>query len=317
MKKGLFGVDVGGTTIKMGLFSTTGELIEKWEIRTDIEGEGRHILPDIAAAIQKKCHEKGWTASDVLGIGIGVPGPVTSDGTVLKCINLGWGVFSVASVLEGLTGIPSYAGNDATVAALGETIAGGGFGCKNSVMATLGTGVGGGIVIDGNIVYGVTGAGGEIGHIHVCDDEDTPCGCGNFGCLEQYASATGFLRMAKRLLWESDEPSLMRNIPHDQLTAKDVFDCAKAHDPLADRAVSICCEYLGRALAIIANIVNPELFIIGGGVSKAGQILIEKTEPVFQKYAFHACRQTKFVLASLGNDAGIYGAAHLVLSSQK
>ena len=317
MKKGVFGVDVGGTTVKMGLFSEAGVLMEKWEIPTDTGDHGSRILSDIADSIRRKCTDRGWSAEDVLGIGIGVPGPVTKEGTVLKCVNLGWDVLPVSSELEALSGIPVFVGNDATVAALGEAIAGGGAGCQNSVMVTLGTGVGGGIVVDGSVVYGTTGAGGEIGHIHVCDDEDSPCGCGNFGCLEQYASATGFVRIAKKMLWAEDTPSALREIPADQLTCKDVFDCARNGDALADRAVTLCCDYLGRALASIACVVNPELFILGGGVSKAVTILLDKIVPVYQKYTFHACRQARFVLASLGNDAGIYGAAHLVLSAAR
>ncbi len=316
MKKGIFGIDVGGTTVKMGLFTADGALLEKWEIPTDTSEHGCRILPDVAAAAQAKLAEKNWTAEDILGIGIGVPGPVMKDGSVARCVNLGWEDVQVAVSLEKLLGIPTYVGNDATVAALGESAAGGGTGCKNSVMVTLGTGVGGGIVVDGKPVYGSTGAGGEIGHIHVKDGETMPCGCGNYGCLEQYTSATGFLRAAKQALQEGDAPSAMRDIPLDQLTAKDLFDCAKAGDALADQIVTDCCEYMGRALATIACVADPEIFILGGGVSKAGQILIDKIQPVYQKYTFLSCRDAKFALASLGNDAGIYGAANLVLSAQ-
>jgi glucokinase len=314
MKKGLFGIDVGGTTIKMGLFSPDGTLQEKWELPTDTRDGGCHILPDIAVSIKEKCREKNWTAGDILGAGIGVPGPVTKDGTVLKCINLGWGVFSVVNALQTLTGIPVAAGNDATIAALGESSAAGET-VPSSMFITLGTGVGGGIVENGTILYGSTGAAGEIGHIHVCDTEDEPCSCGNFGCLEQYASATGFVRTARRLLAKSDAPSLLRGQAASSLTARDVFDCAKKGDPVANRAVDLGCGYLGRALALTACVVNPELFILGGGVSKAGPILIERTEPAFRRLTFHACRNARFVLASLGNDAGIYGAARLVLQT--
>lgn len=316
MNQNFFGIDVGGTTVKLGAFTQAGTLLEKWEIPTDRRENGSHILPDIAASLQEKCRRNGWRLSELAGIGLGVPGPVTADGTVLKCINLGWDVFSVTEALQALTGLPVFAGNDATVAALGET-------CalnepvKNSVLITLGTGVGGGIVLNGDILYGSVGAAGEIGHIHVCDTEEEPCSCGNSGCLEQYASASGFVRLARRFLNETSDPGLLSEYPEDSLTAKDLFDCAKKGDPLANRVVDLGCDYLGRALAMTACVVNPELFILGGGVSKAGSILIERTEPVFRRYTFHACRNARFTLASLGNDAGIYGAARLVLNSLK
>lgn len=316
MDQNFFGIDVGGTTVKLGAFAPTGALLEKWEIPTDRRDNGSHILPDIAASLREKCRQRDLSLSHSAGIGIGVPGPVTEDGTVLKCINLGWDVFSVTEALQALTGLPVFAGNDATVAALGET-------CalkepaKNSVLVTLGTGVGGGVVLNGSILYGSVGAAGEIGHIHVCDEEEESCSCGNSGCLEQYASASGFVRLARRFLKESCEPGLLSEYPEASLTAKDLFDCAKKGDPLANRVVDLGCDYLGRALAMIACVVNPDLFILGGGVSKAGSILIERTEPVFRRHTFHACRNACFTLASLGNDAGIYGAARLVFNSLK
>ncbi|MCI8514287.1 MAG: ROK family glucokinase [Lachnospiraceae bacterium] len=310
-----FGVDVGGTTVKIGLFTPKGALMEKWEIPTNKQESGRRILPDIAASLREKCRQKGWRFSEMSGIGLGVPGPVTENGTVLKCINLGWDVFSVTETLQDLTGLPVFAGNDATVAALGETAALE-EPVKNSVLVTLGTGVGGGIVLNGDILYGSVGAAGEIGHIHVCDTEEETCSCGNRGCLEQYASASGFVRVAKKLLQKTSSPGLLTACLQE-MTARDIFDCAKKGDPLANRIVDLGCFYLGQALAITACVINPELFILGGGVSKAGPILIERTEPVFRKYAFHACRNARFVLASLGNDAGIYGAARLVLNSLK
>lgn len=314
MNQNLFGVDVGGTSVKIGLFSPQGCLMEKWEIPTDRRENGSHILPDIAASLLEKCRQKGWRLSELAGIGLGVPGPVTREGVVLKCINLNWGVFSVTEALQALTGLPVFAGNDATVAALGETYALK-EPVKNSVLITLGTGVGGGLVLDGNILYGSTGAAGEIGHIHVCDTEEEACSCGNFGCLEQYASASGFVRVARRFLEEASEPGLLSGYPQRSLTAKDIFECAQKGDPLANRVVDLGCAYLGQALAMTACAVNPEWFLLGGGVSKAGSILIERTEPVFRRYTFHACRNARFALASLGNDAGIYGAARLVLNS--
>ena len=313
MKKYGFGVDIGGTTIKMGFFETSGKLIDKWEIKTNTENKGESILSDVAQAIDNKLAQEGISKDDVQGIGIGVPGPVTSDGVVHRCVNLGWGVKSVADELASLTGLNVKVGNDANVAALGEMWKGAAEGSKDVIVVTLGTGVGGGIIVDGKIVNGATGAGGEIGHITVNDDEIEPCNCGQYGCLEQYASATGIVRMAKRKLAKSAETTTLRNI--EDLSAKAIFDEAKAGDEIAKGLVDELGKILGSALSNMACVVNPEVIVIGGGVSKAGQILIDVIKKHFVETSFHACRDANFVLAVLGNDAGIYGAAKLVLDA--
>ena len=311
MKKYGFGVDVGGTTIKVGFFETSGKLIDKWEIKTNTENHGENILPDIAQAVDNKLAQEGISKSDVQGVGIGVPGPVRNDGVVNGCVNLGWGVVDVASELGKLTGLPIKVGNDANVAALGEMWQGGGKGSKDVVMVTLGTGVGGGIICDGKMVAGHNGAGGEIGHITVNKEEIEPCNCGQYGCLEQYTSATGIVRMAKRKLNRSTEETSLRNF--EELTAKDIFDEAKAGDPIAKALVEEVGEILGSTLSNIACVADPEIIVIGGGVSKAGEILIETIQRHFIEGCFHACKNTKFVLASLGNDAGIYGCMQMIL----
>ena len=311
MSKYVFGVDVGGTTVKMGLFTVDGEVLDKWEIKTRTEDGGKYVLPDIAESIKKTVEAKCIADADIEGVGIGVPGPVKEDGTVLKCVNLGWGIINVEDELKALVGYPVKAGNDANVAALGEMWQGGGKGHSNLVMVTLGTGVGGGIIQNGKMLFGVNGAGGEIGHICVDDSETETCGCGNKGCLEQYTSATGVVRLASRAMASSDKPSVLRSIQN--VTAKDVFDAAKNGDELAAEIVDRQACILGRTLAQIACVVDPEIFVIGGGESKAGSILTDSVQKYFQKYAFHACRNTKFALAELGNDAGIYGAARSIL----
>lgn len=311
MKKYAFGVDIGGTTIKMGFFETSGKMLDRWEIKTNTENHGADILEDVARAIDNKLAQEGISKSEVHGVGIGVPGPVMSDGTVNGCVNLGWGVFNVAESLNGLTGLEVKAGNDANVAALGEMWQGGGKGHRNVVVVTLGTGVGGGIIIDGKMVAGATGAGGEIGHIMVNEDEIELCGCGKCGCLEQYTSATGIVRMAKRKLAMTSADTSLKEI--ENLTAKDIFDAAKEGDEVALELVDELGEILGTALANIACVVNPEIFVIGGGVSKAGNILIENVQKHFVERAFHACRETEFALASLGNDAGMYGCVQMLL----
>ena len=309
--KYVFGVDVGGTTVKLGYFTTEGELLDKWEIPTRKEDGGAYILSDIAESLKSRMVEKGISMDDVIGAGMGVPGPVRDDGTVIKCVNLGWGIFNAADELSKLLGVKVKVGNDANMAAFGEMWMGGGKGHNSIVMVTLGTGVGGGIILNGKMVAGVNGAGGEIGHMTMDTEETVVCGCGKCGCLEQYASATGIVRMAKKALAESDKESALRDI--QELTAKDVFDAAKNGDGLALEQVEELGRKLGLAAAQIACVVDPEVFVIGGGVSRAGRIILDVTEKYFRKYAFHACRETKFELAALGNDGGIYGGARAVL----
>ncbi len=312
MASHVFGVDVGGTTIKLGLFDSNGNVIDKWEIPTRTEDGGKNILTDIADAVNAKMAEKGLTKEDIAGVGVGVPGPVDGNGIVHKAVNLGWGRFNLKEELEKLLdGMRVEGGNDANVAALGEMWKGGGQGHKNLVAVTLGTGVGGGIIINGEILTGATGAGGEIGHIHVEDNETESCGCGNYGCLEEYASATGITRLANRALKASDKDSVLRT---GEVSAKTVFDAVKAGDELAVEVAKKFGEYLGKGLGIIAGVVNPEIFVIGGGVSKAGDVLFDYIKPPFEKTVFHGCKDTEFALATLGNDAGIYGAAKMVLS---
>ena len=311
MSRFVFGVDIGGTTVKLGLFDTEGSLIDKWEIPTRTENSGDQILPDIAKSIMDKMSEKNISKDDVEGIGIGAPGPVDDAGVIHKAANLGWGEFSIKDTLEKITGLKVMAGNDANVAALGEVWKGGAVGCKDVVMVTLGTGVGGGIIVNGRILSGYLGAGGEIGHIHMNDDEEESCGCGKKGCLEQYSSATGITRMGKKVLASTDEASVLRG---GVINAKTIFDAVKAGDKVAAQIADIYGRYLGVALANIACVVNPEVILLGGGVSKAGPVVIDYVKPYFEKRVFHGSKGTRFALATLGNDAGIYGAAKLVLS---
>ena len=311
MKKYAFGIDVGGTTCKIGFFETSGKLIDKWEIKTNTENNGAAILSDIAQAVDNKLAQEGISKDDVQGVGIGVPGPVKSNGVVNRCVNLGWGIVNVEEELGNLTGLKVKAGNDANVAALGEMWQGAAKGCKDVIMVTLGTGVGGGIIVDGKVVAGFNGAGGEIGHITVNHDEIEACTCGQYGCLEQYTSATGIVRVAKRKLAKTNDETSLRNFR--ELTAKDVFDEAKSGDAVALGLVDEVCGILGSTLSNIACVVNPEVVVIGGGVSKAGSILIESIQKHFVETSFHACRNTKFVIAGLGNDAGMYGCVQMLL----
>lgn len=310
MKRYCFGVDVGGTTIKMGLFTVEGELLEKWEIPTRTENQSEAVLPDVAAAVKGKMAEKGIDKQEVAGVGFGVPGPVTSEGVIVMNANLGWRNKHVSKELEELTGLPCKGGNDVKTAGLGEMWRGGAAGYKDTVFITLGTGVGAAIIVDSKVILGSKGAAGEVGHIKVDGEITQPCGCGGMGCMEQFASAPGIVRMAKQLLEESDRPSLLRE---GEITAKAVFDAVKAGDEVAKEVAEKFGHYLGYALAATAAIVDPEAFIIGGGVSRAGDILIEYVQKYYKQYVWPGCRDKEFVLAKLGNDAGIYGAASYVL----
>lgn len=312
MGKYCIGVDIGGTTVKIGLFTDKGTVKDKWEIVTRKDEGGSFILSDIASSVDEKLEHEKIDKKDVLGIGLGIPGPITADGTVLKCVNLGWGIFNVAEEVKKLTGISNVkVGNDANVAALGEMWQGGGKGYKNLVMMTLGTGVGGGIILNSEILTGSKGAAGEIGHITVNYDEEDTCNCGKRGCLEQFASATGIVKEAKRLLLVSDKPSKLRELQY--LSAKAIFDAAKEGDELANELVDQLAKYLGIAASHIAAVVDPEAFVIGGGVSKAGEILTTRIKENYEKNVMFALKNKEFKLAELGNDAGIYGCAKMVL----
>ena len=301
MKYG-FGIDLGGTTVKIAYFDELGNMLDKWEIPTVTADGGKQILPDIAASVKQYIADKNIAASDILGLGIGVPGPVNGAGLVNKCVNLGWGVFNISEELSKLTGFPVKAGNDANVAALGEFWKGGGQGCNNMIFVTLGTGVGGGIVINGQLLHGSHGAGAEIGHMVLNRNETAKCGCGKCGCVEQYCSATGIVRMA--------EQHGMKDV-----TCKDIFDAGKAGDETALKVLDQYYAYMGEFLGTLCSVIDTESIVLGGGVSKAGQMLIDGTLPYFKKYVFHGASDVTFSLASLGNDAGAYGAFKLALDA--
>ncbi|MBO4390578.1 MAG: ROK family glucokinase [Lachnospiraceae bacterium] len=313
MKPYSIGVDIGGTTVKLGLFLNGSEILEKWEIPTDKSEGGKNIIPDIAASVRKVLEEKNIPMDQVKGAGMGVPGPVDANGFVEVCVNLGWKEIRPAEVFKSIPGFEDWTvavGNDANVAALGEQKMGGAKGFSSAVMITLGTGVGGGIVIDGKMVAGSHGMGGELGHLTVNPAETARCNCGNHGCLEQYASATGVVRVAHGLLEKDARSSKLRDM--GEFSAKDVFDLAKAGDEVALEAVDILGTYLGLALSYVTLTVDPEIFIIGGGVSKAGSILTDAIEKHYHRFVTLSEHHALVRTASLGNDAGICGAAGMV-----
>lgn len=316
MKEYAFGIDLGGTTAKIGLFTTTGDLLEKWEVPTDTSDQGVRILPNLAAAVQDKMAQRSLRPDQIEGVGLGVPGPVQDSSVVaIVCANLGgWGDCDAGAQLSQLLGgLRVQVGNDANVAALGEIWMGAAKGCRSAVMVTLGTGVGGGVVADGKLIEGAHGAGGEIGHITVNPQEPAQCGCGKHGCLEQYSSATGVVRCMNKLLEQNpDIPCTLRG---RDFAAKDVFDAARSGDKLAQQEVEDMTLTLALALGNIAAITDPEMFLVGGGVARAGDVLLEPLSRHYQANAFLSCRNTPIRLASLGNDAGIYGAVRLIVGA--
>lgn len=314
MKKYVMGIDIGGRSMKFGLFTTDGELINKSNITTYPENNGERIIPDLIEHINKIVDKFELNSDNFEGIGIGIPGPILNKKIVKTAVNLGWAnPINIGEIVEKEVGFKVLVENDANVAALGEVWKGAGEGYNNLVMVTLGTGVGGGIVIDGKVVSGSTGSAGEIGHMPFLQEPlNRTCGCGGNRCLEQTASATGIENLANDYLFETDKPSILREL--DSILAKDIFDAAKSGDEVAFEVVERYENYLGRGLAIISSIIDPEIFVIGGGVSNAGDFLIDRTREAYKKFAFSVTRDIDFKIASLGNDAGIYGAAKLILS---
>jgi len=319
MSKKIIGIDLGGTTVKFAILSSEGDIQQKWSIETDISEEGTKIVPSIIASIKKHIEMYDMSTGDFLGIGMGSPGTVDAEnGTVIGAYNLNWKTLQmVRQQIEEGTGIPFFIDNDANVAALGEAWRGAGESEPDVVFLTLGTGVGGGIIVDKKLVHGATGAAGEVGHITV-EPNGFQCTCGKTGCLETVASATGVVHLARDLSDSyAGDSKLKYSIDDGQLiTAKDVFDLAKEEDPLALIVVDKVAYYLGLASSHLANILNPSTIVLGGGVSRAGDILTKSIQPYFEQYTFPTIRNsTKIRLALLGNDAGVIGASSLVKSS--
>lgn len=314
-EKWLVGVDLGGTTIKMAFVNQYGEIIEKWEVPTDISEEGKNIPTDIAKAIDGKLIDLGETKDKLLAIGIGAPGPVNKEnGSLYVAVNLGWSDFPLRDRLEMETSLPVVVDNDANVAAIGEMWKGAGEGAKDLLCVTLGTGVGGGVIANGDIVHGVNGAAGEIGHITSVPEGGARCNCGKTGCLETIASATGVVRLAMNALETTKTASVLRDVHHqgEAVTAKLVFDAAAKRDELALQIVDELAFHLGLALANLANGLNPEKIVIGGGVSKAGDTLLNPLKEQFKRFAFPRVAQgAELTIATLGNDAGVIGGAWL------
>ncbi|HFU4053980.1 TPA: ROK family glucokinase [Streptococcus suis] len=318
MSKKIIGIDLGGTSVKLAILTTEGEIQEKWSIKTNILDEGSHIVPDIIDSILHRFETHGLTKDDFLGVGMGSPGVVDSEaGTVIGAYNLNWKTLQlVKDQFESALGLPFFIDNDANVAALGEQWVGAGNNNPNVVFMTLGTGVGGGVIAAGNLIRGIKGAGGELGHITVDFDEPFACTCGKKGCLETVASATGIVNLSRRYADQYAGDAKLKQMIDDgqDVTAKDVFDLAKEGDDLALIVYRHFSEYLGVACANIAAVLNPAYIVLGGGVSAAGDFLLDGVRKVFAENSFPQIKEsTQIVLATRGNDAGVLGAASLVL----
>ena len=303
MRQVCFGADIGGTTVKLGLVSQEGELLERQEFptRRDLGA----AFDDIAAHIRQMMDH--FPDEHYIGVGVGVPGPVVGQALVRGCVNLGWGDVDAAQELGRRVGLSVRAENDANLATLGEQWQGAGKGCRNVVMFTVGTGVGGGVICGGRIVSGATGGGGEVGHLPLSFRPDLQCSCGKYGCLEVTASASGIIRVAR-------EHSPFKEM--EEVTAKDVYDAAAAGDENAKRVVDEAGSALGVAAAIVGCVVNPEMILLGGGVSAAGRALLDPVEAAFRKNVFAPCGDVRFAQAKLGNNAGIYGGAALFFTQE-
>lgn len=310
--KWLAGIDIGGTTIKMAFISFNGDIVEKWEIPTNKHENGKDIPADIAKSIFIKLTQHGQTKDSLLGAGVGAPGPINDeDGSVYVGVNIGWNNFPLKERLQEELALPVVVDNDANVAALGEMWKGAGDGAKDMLCVTLGTGVGGGVIVNGDILHGVNGAAGEIGHITTVVENGALCNCGKTGCLETVASATGIVRLANEVLKTTNSPSKLRN--YNPITSKDIFDSAKEGDQLAKKIVEKVAFYLGLSIANVANVTNPKKIVIGGGVSKAGDTLLDPVKQQFHQFAFpRVAEGAELAIANLGNDAGVIGAAWLV-----
>ncbi|VUX18533.1 Glucokinase [Streptococcus pasteurianus] len=313
MTKQIIGIDLGGTSSVLAFITDKGDIAEKWDIPTNIEDGGSHIVPDIIESIRGKMVDLGLSDSDFIGIGMGSPGKVDAEeGTVIGAYNLNWSEpQEIEKAFKESFSLPFYIGNDANVAALGEQWKGAGQSSRDVVMFTIGTGVGGGIVTNGQLVTGFGGAAGEIGHLTVQLEESYSCTCGKIGCLEAVASATGIVKLAQNTLATSEVSSVLRDI--EELSSKEIFDAAKKGDGLATEIVDKFCQYLGLAVSHVANTLSPRFIVVGGGVSAAGEFLREKITKFAYDYTFpQILTQTEIVLARACNDAGVIGAAQLV-----
>ncbi len=308
------GIDVGGTGIKIGVVDENGAILRQGETPTLVGRPYQEIIRDMGLCALAVLREGGFTEADVASIGVGIPGVADNKrGVVIFCTNMAWNNIPLREELQKYLNKPVYIDNDATVAGFAESICGVSKGCHSSVFITLGTGVGGGIVIGGRPWSGFHGIGSEIGHIPMAIDGE-PCSCGNNGCLERYCSATAVIRMGKQAL-ESHPESLLHTLcggEPERLNAKMVLDAAKENDPAAREVFHRYVEYLAMAMDTVIAFLDPEMIVLGGGVSKAGDFLLDAVRERIPRYLlFKTLPYSRVEMARLGADAGMIGAAML------
>lgn len=317
MKDKIIAIDLGGTTCKLAIVSIEGEILQKWSIKTNVLNQGQAIVPDIIESIRERMALYQLSEADFLGMGMGSPGTINhADKTVTGAYNLNWqGMVPVGRLFEEAFGLPFQLDNDANIAALGEQRYGSGDNAQDVVMVTLGTGIGGGVIVDGKIVQGSSGAAGEIGHMTIDKHSVIGCTCGKQGCLEALASATGIVNLAREYSEAFSGESVIKSTidSGEEVTAKDIFEASLAGDIFAGHIVNEYTDYLGLGCSHIVNMLNPYKIILGGGVSQAGEPLRERVAMACDTYTFPALKgKTDIVIASLGNDAALLGAAELV-----
>lgn len=306
-----FGVDIFGTETKIGFFDETGKLLKKWKIPTPMSGSGNQILPSIAEEIEGFLARSRIFDDDVIGIGVGIPGPVSNTGMVNKCVNFGWGIFNINRALSGLTGFKVASGNIANLSALGECWKGSG--SRNMVFIAMNTGLGGAVVCDGNVVHGAHGGGGELGHIVINKAEREACTCGRYGCVEQYCSPSGIIRVANRYLDSSRVPSVLRK--RSLTDYQQVVAAAAGGDKAAQAIMEQVYDYLGHFLSAVCCVTNPDTIVLGGSFGNLGPAVLDGVSASFNRYIFHANQNVRFQFARLGTDACIYGAFKALLDS--
>lgn len=312
MQKYAFGIDIGGTAVKLGLFDENCEPVERWQIPTRLDDQGAFILSDVKNSMESVLQQRSIDWRVISGIGIDVPGPVLDGSFVPLAVNLGWRDKNVRDEMRQLTGIQNICvENDAKAAAFGEYWKGGWDRYKSAVMVTIGTAIGGAVILDGRILHGAFGAAGELSHVQVNPEETEPCACGKFGHLQQYVSTEGILKDIRKKLDDPAYTSCLRG--QEILTVKDVFDAAKAGDAAALETVRKTVRMLSRMLAAVSCVVDPELYLIGGGISKAGDFLMDMIRSEFRTLALATSENARIEAAKTGNDAGIYGAVKMVL----
>ncbi|MEC5422255.1 ROK family glucokinase [Virgibacillus sp. C22-A2] len=314
MNKNIIGIDIGGTTVKIGMITNNGEIIDKWEIPTNTTNSGKSIIGDVWTSIERKLAVTNMKKTTILGIGIGAPGFIDGEsGFVYEAVNIGWKEYNLAVELTGRSNLPVFLENDANIAALGENWKGAGNQARNLFAITLGTGVGGGIIANGEILNGDNGMAGEIGHITL-DPNGLPCNCGRRGCLETVASATGIVRQAMDAIEHGASNSLLNHYrDNGRVSAEDIFKLAGNGDSTCKKIIKNTANALGLIIANMGTIINPSKVLIGGGVSKAGEQLRLEIEHAFQDYALPRVKSIcEIKIAKLGNDAGIIGGAYLV-----